>query len=749
MQFSAEHQAYAFYNYDSRPPAYQRRAERRRIHEVDASAATRSATRLIVGLELASRRGSRVAGTTRPSIEARSSTGRPCRSTAARSYRAAAWSAPARSRRWTPRRSRPSSRTRSSTFTADANYYQERAGAGRTSSRRASTCSRAAPGNAGRATSTAASRSKSTCCAIRPTRRPAPSRSTGRSTTPTSSRTREADFRDYAFYVQDAWRPTPRLTLNAGVRVRFHQARRQALRRARCRTASTSGRASGPTTCSPPTSATPSRASWVRVHDAPTDQHRRRPARNTIGFRDLYDLDLERHRSRRSSSRRRARALTPNRDASTPTTTSRTSTSATVGLSPPAAAARRASTSAFISREYRRPHDAGRDQTASTTAASSAAIATRRSTRSTCSRTTTWNWLVYRGLELQARSRRSGCSCSAATRARGATSPARGSRTIRRRSSSRTRSPTTRASAALLADQRVAGWQQPGRHAHDVRQARRCSDHVVRLSGVLPGAVGSASRDQLHASVGPVVRARSSRAWPRPIRGSDRPRSRCRTAASSRIRSRRRFRSPYPTRGEGQFRARRAALLEPARRPRLPLRRAPSRGRRRRLQRDQRRRDQRFMSGRTSSTARTTARPRTSSSRAARRSPCRCPGGDRGEEGAEKFQTRRSQSAECAEQNFRFLKETCSAPLRHQEVDLLLTLFLCTRGRGDEVDSMQSRLIPIALVCVCVARCRPDPALRAPRSRAAPARGSTRTAAQSWRSPGRAATPASCSHRGA
>jgi hypothetical protein len=96
--------------------------------------------------------------------------------------------------------------------------------------------------------------------------------------------------RDYAIYIQDAWRPTARLTLNAGVRV-DHVAVRDEVFGVTSQDSTDAGPRFGINYALTSDSRSVARAHWVRVHDQPGIVTT--IGNPGLGQRDLYDLDLD------------------------------------------------------------------------------------------------------------------------------------------------------------------------------------------------------------------------------------------------------------------------------------------------------------------------------------------------------------------------------------------------------------------------------------------------------------------------
>lgn len=96
--------------------------------------------------------------------------------------------------------------------------------------------------------------------------------------------------RDYALYLQDAWRPTPRLTVNAGVRV-DRVVVRDVVFGVTSQRSTDVGPRLGVNYALTSDSRNVARAHWVRVHDQPGIVTT--IGSPTLGQRDLYDLDLD------------------------------------------------------------------------------------------------------------------------------------------------------------------------------------------------------------------------------------------------------------------------------------------------------------------------------------------------------------------------------------------------------------------------------------------------------------------------
>ena len=96
---------------------------------------------------------------------------------------------------------------------------------------------------------------------------------------------------DYAFYVQDAWRPTPRLTVSAGIRIdRVTWTDR--LFDVRSQKSTDVGPRFGVNYALTADDRNVARAHWVRVHDQPS-QMASGVGAVALGFRDTYDLNLD------------------------------------------------------------------------------------------------------------------------------------------------------------------------------------------------------------------------------------------------------------------------------------------------------------------------------------------------------------------------------------------------------------------------------------------------------------------------
>ena len=102
---------------------------------------------------------------------------------------------------------------------------------------------------------------------------------------------RWADSHDYAAYVQDAWRPNPRLTVSAGVRVDVI-GRRDAAFDVETQNSTEIGPRFGINYLLTNDARSALRASWTRVSDV-LAQTTQSAGSNASGFRDLYDTDLD------------------------------------------------------------------------------------------------------------------------------------------------------------------------------------------------------------------------------------------------------------------------------------------------------------------------------------------------------------------------------------------------------------------------------------------------------------------------
>ena len=99
------------------------------------------------------------------------------------------------------------------------------------------------------------------------------------------------DSHDYAAYVQDAWRPLPRLTVSAGVRVDVI-GRKDAAFDVRTQNSTEIGPRFGINYLLTNDARSAVRASWTRVSDV-LAQTTQSAGSNASGFRDLYDTDLD------------------------------------------------------------------------------------------------------------------------------------------------------------------------------------------------------------------------------------------------------------------------------------------------------------------------------------------------------------------------------------------------------------------------------------------------------------------------
>ena len=102
---------------------------------------------------------------------------------------------------------------------------------------------------------------------------------------------RWADSHDYAVYVQDAWRPFPRLTVSAGVRVDFI-GRKDSAFNVETQNSTEIGPRFGVNYLLTRDGRRAVRASWTRVADV-LAQTTQSAGSNVSGFRDLYDTDLD------------------------------------------------------------------------------------------------------------------------------------------------------------------------------------------------------------------------------------------------------------------------------------------------------------------------------------------------------------------------------------------------------------------------------------------------------------------------
>ena len=102
---------------------------------------------------------------------------------------------------------------------------------------------------------------------------------------------RWADGHDYAFYVQDAWRPVPQLTVSAGVRVDV-VGRKDSSFNVETQNSTEIGPRFGVNYLLTRDGRRAVRASWTRVADV-LAQTTQSAGSNVSGFRDLYDTDLD------------------------------------------------------------------------------------------------------------------------------------------------------------------------------------------------------------------------------------------------------------------------------------------------------------------------------------------------------------------------------------------------------------------------------------------------------------------------
>ena len=103
--------------------------------------------------------------------------------------------------------------------------------------------------------------------------------------------TNDRTFSDNAFYVQDAWSPTPRLTLNLGLRV-DRVTRNDELFDVELQNSFEVGPRLGVNYMLTDDARTGVRASFMRLHDA-VNVNALSAGSTTIGFRDEYDMDLD------------------------------------------------------------------------------------------------------------------------------------------------------------------------------------------------------------------------------------------------------------------------------------------------------------------------------------------------------------------------------------------------------------------------------------------------------------------------
>ncbi len=103
--------------------------------------------------------------------------------------------------------------------------------------------------------------------------------------------TGDLTFSDNAFYVQDAWSPTPRLTLNLGLRV-DHITRTDELFDVDLQSSFEVGPRLGVNYMLTEDARNGVRASFMRMHDA-ANINSQRAGSTTFGWRDEYDIDLD------------------------------------------------------------------------------------------------------------------------------------------------------------------------------------------------------------------------------------------------------------------------------------------------------------------------------------------------------------------------------------------------------------------------------------------------------------------------
>ena len=99
------------------------------------------------------------------------------------------------------------------------------------------------------------------------------------------------DGSDNAFYLQDAWQPTKRLTVNAGVRVDFVR-QKDAVFNVQTQRSTNIGPRFGVNYQLTSDGHNALRASWTRVHETPS-RTATGAGSTTGGYRDLYDLNLD------------------------------------------------------------------------------------------------------------------------------------------------------------------------------------------------------------------------------------------------------------------------------------------------------------------------------------------------------------------------------------------------------------------------------------------------------------------------
>lgn len=104
--------------------------------------------------------------------------------------------------------------------------------------------------------------------------------------------TRDTMAKDYAFYVQDGWKPNDRLTINAGIRF-DRVSNRDRLFNVMVQDAWEIGPRFGTTYVLTKSGHDVVRAGWGRVHDVPNAFYLGTAGSNTSGYRDEYDNNLD------------------------------------------------------------------------------------------------------------------------------------------------------------------------------------------------------------------------------------------------------------------------------------------------------------------------------------------------------------------------------------------------------------------------------------------------------------------------
>lgn len=108
---------------------------------------------------------------------------------------------------------------------------------------------------------------------------------------PTTPESSDVHITDYAFYVQDSWRPTGRLTVNAGVRVDFIN-RSDRIANVPLQDTTAVGPRLGVNYALTADGGNIARASWARIHANPSEAAVTNFGGTSAARQDLYDLDL-------------------------------------------------------------------------------------------------------------------------------------------------------------------------------------------------------------------------------------------------------------------------------------------------------------------------------------------------------------------------------------------------------------------------------------------------------------------------